>query len=211
MLAHPRRVSLLLMASLLGAAGLTACGNDDADSLPPPADPPATSDQSAEEISLTPEEEQAVEEAKSKFDEFMNAYVDEAISGEPFDTPMGPVIGGAPLEHLEYPLVGEIQPEFVERFNNGYVADGELGWDFLRVEDIDLDRMVDDKNVPAVWLRYCIDATDWQIVESDSGEVVEQPGDREAAIFRAVWYDDDGGARAEGWRIAEREWTGESC
>lgn len=210
MLAHPRRTPLLLV-SLLAAAVLAACGNDGDDSLPPPADPPTSSDQSVEEISLTPEEEQAVEEAKAKFDEFMNAYVDEAITGEPFDTPMGPVIGGAPLEHAIPPLAQEIQKEFVERRNSLYVADGELHWSFLRVEDIDLGRMVDDKNVPAVWLRYCIDATGWQIVEAESGEVVEQPGDREAAIFRAVWYDDDGGARTEGWLMAEREWAGESC
>ena len=210
MQAYPRRTPVVLLTAV--GLTLTACGSDRGDDLPPPpASAPASSQDPAETIALTPEEEQAVEEAQAKFDEFMNAYVHEATTGEPFDTPAGPVIGGHPLEHAEFPLYQEVQAEFVEYYDEGHVAKGDLRWTFLGVEEVDLDLMVNDKNVPAVWLRYCIDQTDWQMINAETGDPVTEPGDRQIAVFEAIWYDDADGARAEGWRIAERQWTGESC
>jgi hypothetical protein len=213
--AYPRRTPTVFLTALGLTLALAACSNasgdsgDDPPSLPPSA--PAATQAPAQTIELTPEEEQAVEEAKAKFDEFMEAYVYEATTGEPLDTGAGPVIGGHPLEHAEFPLRQEIQIELVENYDEGHVAKGDLRWTFLGVEDVDLDRMVNDKNVPAVWLRYCIDQTDWQMVNAETGDPVTEPGDRQIAVFRAIWYDDDGGARTARWLIAEREWTGEPC
>ncbi len=210
MQAYPRRTPVVLLTAV--GLTLTACGSDRGDDLPPPpASAPASSQDPAETIALTPEEEQAVEEAQAKFDEFMEAYVYEATTGEPLDTGAGPVIGGHPLEHAEFPLRQEIQLEFVENYDEGHVAKGDLRWTFLGVEEVDLDRMVNDKNVPSVWLRYCVDHTDWHMVDAETGDPATEPGDRQVAVFEAIWYDDADGARAEGWRIAERQWTGESC
>src|SRR5690606_29906928 len=135
---------------------------------PPPASAPASSQDPIETIALTPKEEQAVEEAQAKFDEFMNAYVHEATTGEPYDSGAGPVIGGHPLKYLTIPLYQEIQAEFVEYYNAGQLAEGDLRWTFLGVKDVDLDRMVGDENVPAVWLQYCIDPSDWQMVDAET-------------------------------------------
>jgi hypothetical protein len=211
---YPRRTPAVLLA-VVGLT-LTACGSDRGDDLPPPpASAPASSQDPIETIALTPKEEQAVEEAQAKFDEFMNAYVHEATTGEPYDSGAGPVIGGHPLKYLTIPLYQEIQAEFVEYYNAGQLAEGDLRWTFLGVKDVDLDRMVGDENVPAVWLQYCIDPSDWQMVDAETRQTAEGstglPDVPEVAVFRAVWYDDDDGARTEGWRVAEREWTGESC
>ena len=68
------------------------------------------------------------------------------------------------------------------------IAKGDLRWTFLG-EEIDLDRMVNDKNVPAVWLRYCIDPTDWQIVDAETGNLAGPatglPDPPEAASLRS--------------------------
>ncbi len=182
--AYPRRTPTVVLTTLGLTLALTACGNDSSDDLPPPPpSTPADTQTPAQTIELTPEEEQAVEEAKAKFDEFMEAYVHEATTGEPLDTGAGPVIGGHPLEHAEFPLRQEIQAEFVEYYDEGQVAKGDLHWTFLGVEEIDLDRIVNDKNVPAVWLRYCIDQTDWQMVNAETRDPVTEPGDRQIAVI----------------------------
>ena len=214
--AYPRRTPTVVLTTLGLTLALAACSNDSSDDLPPPPpSTPADTQAPAQTIELTPEEEQAVEEAKAKFDEFMHAYIEEATTGEPYDTPMGPVVGGRPLEHSTVPLYLEIEDEFVEYYEKNQIAKGDLRWTFLNVEDIDLDLMVGDENVPAVWLRYCIDPTNWQIVDAETkqptGPATGLPDSPEAAIFEAVWFDDADGARTEGWRIDSREWTGESC
>lgn len=216
MQAYPRRAPVVFLTAIGLTLTLAACGDDGGDDLPPPpASAPVGSQAQVEMIELTPEEEQAVEEAKAKFDEFMQAYVHEATTGEPYDSGAGPVIGGHPLAHLTIPLRQEIQAEFVEYYNAGQLAEGDLRWSFLGVEEIDLDRMIGDENVPAVWLRYCIDPTGWRLVDAETGQPAGAPtglpSAPEAAVFRVVWYDDGGGTRTEGWRVADREWTGEPC
>ena len=110
--AYPRRTPTVVLTTLGLTLALAACSNDSSDDLPPPPpSTPADTQTPAQTIELTPEEEQAVEEAKAKFDEFMEAYVYEATTGEPLDTGAGPVIGGHPLEHAEFPLRQEIQIE----------------------------------------------------------------------------------------------------
>ena len=199
MLAHPRRVSLLLMASLLGAAGLTACGNDDADSLPPPADPPATSDQSAEEISLTPEEEQAVEEAKSKFDEFMNAYVELALSGEGSDLERREPV----LQHTLEPLASDVNRELLNNWQEERVFTGTLEWSFVDVIQVNLTEQVQEREIPTVWLSYCIDQTAWTLVDSNTDDPIEGPGGRHLSTIQVIKSDPLGSGAA--WYVSERE------
>jgi hypothetical protein len=199
MLAHPRRVSLLLMASLLGAAGLTACGNDDADSLPPPADPPATSDQSAEEISLTPEEEQAVEEAEEVFISFIDAYVEVMATNEVLETDAGSVLGGRALQYLTSPLYGEVQQEIATNYQSGHINDGSLTATRLAVEDVNLDQ----GDAPQVTLRYCFDETQWKIVDQESGETVSDPGNRYSSTI-VVTFTIHGTSSSPSWLVSDR-------
>src|SRR5690606_11826880 len=125
MQAYPRRTPVVLLTAV--GLTLTACGSDRGDDLPPPpASAPASSQDPAETIALTPEEEQAVEEAQAKFDEFMEAYVYEATTGEPYDSGAGPVIGGHPLEQAEFRLRQQSQAEVLEYYDGAQVAKAEL-------------------------------------------------------------------------------------
>jgi hypothetical protein len=201
------KTALTIFTAALVIVGTGGCG-DDSD-LPPAASPPATTSE-APGLDLTPAEQEAVDEARTTFDNFMNAYVEDATTGEPFETEMGPVIGGRPLEYLTGTLTQEVQSELVENRNENRVFAGSLTWNFVEVDNVDLDRTVQGRSVPTVRMSYCVDTTNWIIVDKDTGDPVGRPSARQIQTVEAVWFDDDGGARDEGWRFANREALQES-
>ena len=206
---HAHTTAIKITFAVLLTAALAACSSDS--DLPPPAS--ATPPPSAEtpSLNLTPAEQQAVEEAQALFDDFMTAYVEEAASGEPFETAMGPVIGGRTLEFLTGELTRSIQTELAENRNNNYVRSGNVEWNFMEVDAIDLDRTIADQVAPTIWMLYCIDMTSWSLVDRDSGQPTGPPGTKTAMLVELVWFDDDAGARSEGWRVAAWEVRDQSC
>ncbi|QSB14915.1 hypothetical protein JQS43_00520 [Natronosporangium hydrolyticum] len=197
-----RTVGTISAAALL-AAGLTACGDDD-DGLPPPpaSPPPADPTDNEETLDLTPEEQEAIDEAQLVIDDFFDAYVEDARLGEPYEVAESiRVVGGRPLEFAAAELSQELQAESVENYNDGVIFEGEFSWDYLRPEGADLDRIVNDFSVPEVELSYCLDATDWTPVDRETNEPTGEPGDRRIAIISAVWYDGRGG-NEEGWQVS---------
>jgi hypothetical protein len=156
------------MAGLLVVCGAVACGEDGSDGLPPAPSPGASTPAAAPKPQLTPEEQQAVDEVRRLFDEFMQAYVDLATSGDPpSDNAMLLV-----LRFLDPPLYSSVNTELVDNYLGDRRMDGTLVWRFVGVSDIDLDRVVDDRDWPKVDLMYCIDATVWTPIDKVTADDV---------------------------------------
>lgn len=196
--------------AIVALFAVTGCAAN-SDLPPPPASPAPSTEAQSPTLDLTPAEQQAVEEAQALFDDFMTAYIEDGKTGEPLDTPMGPVIGGRALEHLTGDLVRSIQAEFVDNRNRNLVYSGTVEWEFIGVDHIDLERKVRDQAIPAVWMNYCIDMTDWVTVDRHTGDQIGQPGSKSVVLIEAVWFDDDEGARTEGWRLADWEASSQPC
>jgi hypothetical protein len=191
---------------------VAACGSDGGDLPPPPAssssETPGTPSPS---LDLTPAEQQAVDEARAKFDEFMNAYIE--VSTAPLPTAdTAEDLFFRVDEHLGGLLSQELRGEIVARWAEQRVVAGALSWNYVGVLEIDLDRVVEGSSFPRVNLLYCIDATDWVVVEADSVEPTGAQGDRHLWHYAISWNDDWFGQGLEGWRVVEREaQDGQSC
>jgi hypothetical protein len=200
------RLVTAVAAALAVAAGAGGCGSDDFDDLPPPRSPAATAPTSAPALQLTAEEQQAVDEIRTLFDDFMQAYVDLATSGEtPDQEAMLPV-----LVRLEHPFRDEVNAELVGNYLAERRLAGTSNWQFVSVEEVDLEPEASGRHNPSVRLRYCIDATDWTTVDIDGGgpaadsEPVFAPAIH-LGTLRAVHFD-RGGPDDPRWYLVE--WVG---
>lgn len=192
--------AVAVLTALLLAAG---CGDDGSD-LPPPASSPPTSSPTPE-LQLTPAEQQAVDEARAVFDVFMQTYIEVARTNEIQEVVEGQrLLGGRVLSYLADPLWREIQQEISDNWQNDRVMDGSVEWSFLRVVEVDLERVVNDDIVPEITMRYCIDTTSWVLADEATGEPVGDSGARHAA---AVWFvfAPRGTDPEPTWRIGELE------
>jgi hypothetical protein len=187
---------------LATAAG---CG-EETGGLPPPASPPpGTPSGPTPGPSLSPAEQEAVDEARARFDEFMNAYVEvstadlpTAETAEDLFAQVDQHVGGGELSQ-------DLRSEIVGRWGESHVLDGALEWDFVDVVEVDLDREVEGDSSPLVGLRYCVDASTWVSVDAATRTEVGQPGQRRLWSAAVVWSDDWFGQGIAGWRVRTRE------
>lgn len=172
---------------------LTACGEEEVD-LPEPAPPPTTvAAPSTPEVDLTAEEAEAVEAAQEIFETFVANYQQILIDGEPAEGTNFGLLG--PFGGL---LAVGMWDEVNDNFQNGRRAQGTLRWSLVDVE-VDLDNIVaaSGEHMPVVRLRYCMDATDWRFVDTESGQPVEpstdrvlpQPGLQHLATIEFFYFD----------------------
>jgi hypothetical protein len=184
--------------------GAAACGDDHPGDLPPPASSPPGGASETPGLELTPAEQEAVEEARAKFDEFMNAYID--VSTAPIPTAETAEALFLEVErHTDGLLPQELRTEIVGRWGGGRVISGSLDWNLVAVVDVDLEFEVNGSSFPTVFMDYCVDAANWAVVDSDSGEPAGEPVGRHLWSVEVSWSDDWGGLGLEGWRVVERE------
>lgn len=201
---HARNIhktALTIFATALAIVGAGGCA-DDSD-LPPAASPPATTTE-APGLDLTPAEQEAIDEARTTFDNFMNAYVEVAQTNEIQETAAGNVLGGRALDFLTSPLREDVQREVADNWQAGQVQEGILEWTFVEVASVDLERRVNDIKVPEVVVRYCIDATGWVLVDEASGTPTGEPGGRHVVTIR-LSYQIRGTDPGPSWQVAERD------
>jgi hypothetical protein len=153
-----------------------------------------------------------VDEARARFDEFMNAYVEVSTA----DLPTAETAEDLFFEveqHADGLLPQELRSEIVGRWGQGQIVSGQLAWEPIDVVGVDLDRLVEGNTIPRVGLQYCIDATGWEVVDAATGAHVEDEfGGRQPWQFAVSWHDDWGGQGLEGWRVVERqELSGQEC
>ncbi|QSB14287.1 hypothetical protein JQS43_22715 [Natronosporangium hydrolyticum] len=205
-------MGLIAVAAMLAAGG---CSSDSG--LPdPPESPPSNPDHSVAEVDLTADEEQAVDEARAVFDQFMTAYNDVLTAGDPATDEVLdgilPLAGG--------PLAREVNGEIFDNFQAGVRAEGVIEHQFIEIVSLDLDQTTvvggEDRPVPTVLLHYCMDATEWKSVDKDTGDVVDGPGDRQLTTVTAIYFDSTPVAVAEenldpNWEVTEMDGTGEPC
>ncbi|QSB13039.1 hypothetical protein JQS43_15430 [Natronosporangium hydrolyticum] len=210
-----RFVAVLGAMALLGAA----CGQEESDLPDPPSDDrPELSQPVAPE--LTDEEQAAVDEVTALVDEFLALYQEILIEGEP----------AVNSRHSELPELGGLLltgtwDEIDDNARNELRGDGAVTWEMAKVVEVDLDRFAnvggEDQNVPLVNLQYCVDATDWRIIDgsgepvsSDESATVFHSGVKELIAAEATFYDPSSVEPRDNpqWRL--REWEpigGEPC
>jgi hypothetical protein len=203
-----------LVCTLTAAAVLaTAAGcGEETGGLPPPASPPpGTPSGPTPGPSLSPAEQEAVDEARARFDEFMNAYVEVSTA----DLPTAETAEDLFFEveqHADGALPQELRSEIIGRWGEGQVVEGTLQWRLTDVVDVDLGYEVNGAVFPTVFLKYCIDATNWVVVKAETGEPTGEPGREQAWSVELSWSEDWGGLDLEGWRVVERqEAEGQRC
>jgi hypothetical protein len=183
--------AVLAVATVL-AGGTAACGGDGSSELPPPASSPSGGASQLPGLDLSPAEQEAVDEARAKFDEFMNAYIDVSTA----ELPTAEEAEGL-FARVEQQAAGllpqELRTEIVGRWGENRIISGSIKWSFVDVSEVDLDREVNGKRFPRVTLKYCIDAIDWLTVDADTGERAAGPGSHVQWIIAADWSDDWGG------------------
>lgn len=162
-----RNLTPIIIAAL--AIGLlSSCASDDDDGLPPPQSPGADQPSPTPTLELTTEEQEAVDEVRALFDEFMHAYIALATSGDPPDQDaMLPVAG-----LLTHPLEGEVITELVDNYVADRRLNGTLTWTTVSVVEVEL-QPADDERDPEVTLQICLDATDWITASKATDEVEE--------------------------------------
>lgn len=204
------KLTIMLAVAAALATGASACGDDTGD-LPPPASPPASSSEPSPGLDLTPAEQQAVDEARAKFDEFMNAYLEVSTADVP--TPeeaedlfaeVDQHIGGGELSQ-------ELRMEIIGRWGEQQTLSGTAEWTFDSVVTVDLDREVEGRSSPQVDLQYCIDMTALTPVDARTRQPSGELGDRQLWNAAVVWSDDWFGQDIEGWRIRTRDPLEDPC
>jgi hypothetical protein len=175
----------VVVAVMMATAG---CGSDQSDDLPPPRSPGPAQSPTAPTLQLTAEEQQAVDEVRTIFDEFMHAYIDLATSGDPPDQDaILPVV-----RRLNHPLGGSVRDELVDNYLAARRLDGVLEWTFVGVVAVDLQPAHGDRD-PDIALRYCVDAANWQTMDGVSGEVSDSDqvfaAGFQLGVVRAVYFD----------------------
>lgn len=195
-------VSVATAVTMMG--GAASCGRDsENDDLPPPASPPRTADLSPG-LDLSPAEQEAVDEAQARFDEFMSAYIRVSTADLP------DAAGGEDLilqleEQADGELPGQLRREIVGRWGDGQITEGTLRWTLVDVVEVDLELEINGRTFPTVLLRYCVDSTSWRSIDAESGDVAGSSGERHHWLYTMSWSDDWGGFGTEGWRAVERE------
>jgi hypothetical protein len=194
---------VLAVATVL-AGGTAACGGDGSSELPPPASSPSGGASQLPGLDLSPAEQEAVDEARAKFDEFMNAYIDVSTA----DIPTPDTAEDLFLEveqHTDGLLPQELRAEIVGRWGKGRVIDGSLDWSLVAVTDVNLGFELNGLPFPTVYLDYCIDATDWVEFDSAGGGAANESAGQHPWSVEVSWSDDWGGLGLEGWRVVERD------
>lgn len=199
------------MAGLLvGSAG--ACGEGGSDGLPPPRSPEVGTPSAPPTLQLTAEEQQAVDEVRQLFDEFMQAYVDLATSGDPPGNDAMLPIGTRSVP----PMFSAVNTELVDNYLAGRRLSGTLVWEYSGVAEVRLDSREMSGDDPQIELHYCLDARDWSTLASDGDEPV--PGgeffsaDAYLGTVRAIFFD-RGGPDDPRWYLVEwaEEEVGNTC
>jgi hypothetical protein len=173
----------------------------------PPAPSPSSPTAGPPVMRLTAEERAAVDEVRDLFDEFMTGYVDLATSGEPPTE--------AATRSLQRASTGSLGNDIAAELANNYLRnrrfDGTLHWFFVEVANIDLEHERFGDPSPLLLLRYCLDATDWRILDRVTGETIPDnhlvfvAGVRHQGTLQAT-------RRESRWRIAHWEHeVQESC
>jgi hypothetical protein len=195
--------ALTALATTVVLAALAAGCGDRTNELPPPAAPaPHPASQPAQGLDLSPAEQQAVAEARATFDEFMTAYIEVSTADLPTADTAEDLFFRVE-RHADGLLPQELRSEIIGRWGAGQIVDGDLEWTFEAVVDVDLERVVDGNRIPRVRLRYCVDATDWLVVDSGTSAPAGRPGGRHLWDYAVSWFDDWGGQGLEGWRVVE--------
>ncbi len=184
----------------LMVVGVAACGGDTDDRLPPPQSPAPTQPEPSPTLDLTPAEQEALDEVRALFDEFMAAYVEVATSGlMPHDHEHHAFLD----QHRLYD--GGHLRELFEMWQDSQVFQGDLHWTYLEVERLEIDHVSTAGNLnPQVWLRYCVDATDWVKIDQTTGDPVEEPGERMIWMVPAGYLSDEDAGGFGGWRLGWR-------
>jgi hypothetical protein len=91
--------------------------------------------------------------------------------------------------------------------------------------EVDLDRIStpggEEREIPAVWLQYCLDATEWQVVDSsdqpaslDEPPPYFRPGARHPVTVQVIYFDSSPVEPRDNPRWMPNEWEheeDESC
>jgi hypothetical protein len=170
--------------------------------LPPPQSPPASAPEPTPSptLELTAQEQEALDETLAALDEYLTRYValatDEDI--DPITDP-GWAGGITAYGNLSDGVADLINPH--ANFNLGRINVGTLTWEFIGVEEVDL-----DLQAPRMTVLICVDESEWSLVDRDSRDVVEGPGDSYIATVESIYLSDehDRHRQEEAWRV--RAW-----
>jgi hypothetical protein len=145
-----------------------------------------------------------VDEARARFDEFMNAYVEVSTADLPTAETAEDLF--AQVERQAAGLLPQqLRTEIVGRWGERRIMEGSINWSFGAVVEVDLDRKVEGSRYPRVSMDYCVDSSEWRAVDADTGEQVNVSRSQHLWRIAADWSEDWSGLGQgpEGWRIAE--------
>lgn len=212
----PLRALVSLAAAVALAAGAAAC-TDQSPDLPERISPAPALPTGAPQPDLTAEEQQAVEDVQVLIEEFLAAYLDLLVESPPVtDDQLGRV------PHLGFGLLADqVWAEVSGNHDHERRADGQVEWVPHEVVEVDLERIFSrgelEVHQPWIRLRYCADATGYQVVDKATGQptdpaedaVMPRPGDRHQVLLVSIMYtdqalDEEGNPR---WWV--EEWVNE--
>lgn len=206
------RRALVATAAVVTLAGGVAACTEQTQELPERVSPAPALPTAAPPPDLTADEQQAVEDVQAQVEEFLAAYLDLLVEGA----------AATEDQYGRLPQLGsgnllfEVWDEVGANYDQDRRADGEIVWTFHEVVEVDLDRVITrgQNEFPLRWvqLRYCADATGFQVVDKASGQptdpaeeaVMPAPGAHHQALFTVVMFLEEGDDR---WRI--EEWDNE--
>lgn len=205
---HAHTTAIKITFAVLLTAALAACSSDS--DLPPPAS--ATPPPSAEtpSLNLTPAEQQAVEEAQALFDDFMTAYVEVSTADLPTAQTAEDIFYEVD-QHAAGLLSQELRTEIVGRWSQSQVGLGEMVWSLHAVDGVELDYEINGDSYPTVHLVYCIDGTNFAIIDAESRESVDGASGQALWRYTLQWSEDWFGQGIVGWRVTERFEQGVEC
>lgn len=196
------------IATALAAGVLTACGGDEEVALPAPVPPaPTIAAPTTPALDLTAAEQEAFEAAQALFETFVANYQQILIDGGPALN-----VNFGQLEPFGGRLPVDAWDEVEDNFRHGRRAEGSLSWSLVDVE-VDLDNITtfgdDELHIPLVRLRYCVDARDWRIVDSKTGQPAEPsshrimaaPGRQHLATIEFIYFDPIPNGENPQWRL----------
>jgi hypothetical protein len=205
-----RTLITTLTGALVLATGAAGCGDDTSD-LPPPAPspPPGSSGEASPDLELSPAEEEAVAEARAKFDEFMTAYIEVSTADIP-TADQAEELFQRVEQHTDGQLPQALRDEIIGRWARNSVASGTMKWELSEVVGVDLEYEVSGVSFPTVFLTYCIDLTNWS-AETEGAEQPDMSHGQQLWNVEISWSSDWGGLGLEGWRVVERAEQDMAC